>query len=322
VESAGAGSGLPLAVASGDWSFDIEGRPRVNGRRPGAADWYAVTPGYFETLGIPIVAGRSLAASDTAQSLRVVFINEAAARLIFPDEDPVGKRIQLSRSRGYEQPWRTIAGVVGDVRHRGLDQPARPEMFIPHTQFQHFSPDVQARSMSLIIRGALPPEALIQSVRAELKALDPELPLADARPMEEVFARSVAPRKLHVLLVGAFALLAIVLATVGVYGLVAYDVLQRRHEIGIRMALGASRRSVQTLVLSQGMTLVLVGAGVGLTVAAVVSGTVAPLLFGVEPRDVAVFASVAALLLCAGALASWLPARRATRVEPLTALRN
>ena len=322
VESVGAGSGLPLAVASGDWSFDIEGRSRVNGRRPGATDWYVVTPGYFETLQIPVVAGRAVHPSDTATSPRVVFINETAARSIFPGDDPVGKRIQLSRSRGYEQPWRTIAGVVADVRHRGLDQPARPEMFIPHTQFQHFAPDVQARSMSLIVRGALPPEALIPSVRAELKAIDPELPLADAQPMDEVFARSVAPRKLHVLLVGAFALLAIVLATVGVYGLIAYDVLQRRQELGIRMALGASRRSVLAMVLSQGMVLVLVGAGVGLIVAALVSGSVAPLLFDVQPRDVAVFASVAAVLLCAGALASWLPARRATRVEPLTALRS
>ncbi|HEX5633313.1 MAG TPA: ABC transporter permease, partial [Gemmatimonadales bacterium] len=217
VESAGAGSGLPLAVASGDWSFDIEGRGRVNGRRPGATDWYVITPGYFEALRIPLVSGRLPEPSDTATSPRVVFINETAARSIFPGQDPVGKRIQLSRSRGYEQPWRTIAGVVADVRQRGLDQPTRPEMFIPHTQFQHFVPDVQARGMSLVVRGRIPPEALIASVRSELRGLDPELPLADARPMADVLARSVAPRRLHVMLFGGFALLAIVLATVGIY---------------------------------------------------------------------------------------------------------
>jgi putative ABC transport system permease protein len=322
VESVGAGSGLPLAVSSGDWSFDIEGRGRVNGRRPGATDWYVITPGYFETLRIPLVSGRSLQPSDVAQAPPVVFINETAARSIFPGQDPVGKRIQLSRSRGYEQPWRTIAGVVADVRQHGLDQPARPEMYIPHTQYQHFSPDAQARAMSLVVRGAVAPETLIPAVRGELRGLDPELPLADARTMEEVFARSVAPRKLHVLLVGAFALLAIVLATVGVYGVIAYDVLQRRQEIGIRMALGASRGSVLTLVLSQGLRLVVWGAGAGLVSAALVSGTMAPLLFEVAPRDLAVFASVAAVLVLAGGLASWLPARRATRVEPLSALRE
>lgn len=320
VESAGAGSGLPLAVASGDWSFDIEGRGRVNGRRPGATDWYVITPGYFETLRIPLVAGRSLEPSDTATSPRVVFINETAARSIFPGQDPVGKRIQLSRSRGYEQPWRTIAGVVADVRQHGLDQPTRPEMFIPHTQFQHFSPDVQARGMSLVVRGRIPPEALIASVRAELRGLDPELPLADARPMADVLARSVAPRRLHVRLLGAFAVLAIVLAAVGIYGVIAYDVLQRRQEIGIRLALGATRRSVVALVLSQGMRLVVAGAAAGLGLAALASGAIAPLLFEVAPRDAAVFAAVAALLVTTGALACWIPALRAGRVEPLSAL--
>ncbi len=139
VEVAGASSGLPLAVVSGDWSFDIEGRARVNGRRPGAADWYVVTPGYFEALRIRVVAGQRTDERPTrADSNPVLFINESAARTIFPGENPVGKRVQLSQSRGFMQPWRTIAGVVSDVRQRGLDEPARAEMYIPHTQFQHF----------------------------------------------------------------------------------------------------------------------------------------------------------------------------------------
>ena len=322
VESVGAGSGLPLAVTSGDWSFDIEGRGRVGGRRPGAADWYVVTPGYFETLRIPLVSGRSLQASDTASALPVVFINETAAQSIFPGEDPVGKRIQLSQSRGYAQPWRTIAGVVGDVRQQGLEQPSRPEMFIPHTQFQHFVPDAQARSMSLVIRVAGDPQALIPAVRGVLRSMDPELPLAEARPMDEVFARSVAPRRLHVTLVGAFALLAIVLAAVGVYGVIAYDVLHRTREIGIRIALGASRSSVLAAMLGRGLTLVALGAGVGLVAAALLTAWMSPLLFGVGPRDVAVFAGVSGLLVATGALASFIPARRATRIEPLSALRE
>ncbi len=322
VTQVGASSGLPLAVASGDWSFDIEGRPRVNGRRPGAADWYVVTPGYFETLRIPIVAGRAPSASDTGASLPVIFINETAALAIFPGQDPVGKRVMLSRSRGYEQPWRTIAGIVGDVRQLGLDRAARPEMYIPHTQFLHFSPGQQARSMTVALRSELPPERLISSVRGELRRLDPEMPLADARPMVDVLALSVADRKLNVVLLGAFAALAILLATVGVYGVMAYDVLQRTREIGIRVALGATRGSVLSLVLAQGIKLVVLGAAAGLAIAALLSGTMRQLLFEVGPRDAAVFASVAALLFVTGLIATWVPAWRATRVDPLTALRE
>jgi putative ABC transport system permease protein len=322
VEVAGASTGLPLSVLSGDWSFDIEGRPRVNGRRPGAADWYVVTPGYFEALRVRSVAGRTPQPSDTADAPPVIFINESAARTIFPNEDPVGKRVMLSRSRGFEQPWRTIAGIVGDVRQRGLDQPARPEMFIPHTQFLHFSPGVQARSMTVVMRTAGDPMSLVSAVRAALRRLDPEIPLADARPMNDVLLVSVADRRVHVLLFGAFAVLAIVLAMVGVYGLVAYDVLQRTREIGIRVALGATPASVRTLMLRQGLTLVAAGGAIGLGIAAALTGSLARLLFEVQPRDAAVFVTVAVLLFAVGALASYLPAWRAARVDPLAAIRN
>ena len=318
----GASSGLPLAVSSGDWSFDIEGRSRVNGRRPGAADWYVVTPGYFEALRIGVVRGRTPAPSDTSSSTPVIFINETAARGIFPGEDPVGKHVMLSRSRGFEQPWRTIAGVVADVRQRGLDRPSRPEMYIPHTQFLHFSPGQQARSMSVVMRSELPADRLVSSVRGELRRLDPEIPLADARPMTDVLALSVADRKLNVLLLSAFAVVAIVLAAVGTYGVMAYDVLQRRREIGIRVALGASRRSVLGLVLAQGLTLVAIGAAIGLTASALVTRSMAKMLFEVGPRDLPVFASVAILLAATGILATYVPAWRATRVDPLVALRE
>jgi putative ABC transport system permease protein len=318
----GASSGLPLAVSSGDWSFDIEGRARVNGRRPGAADWYVVTPGYFETLRIRVVRGRAPSASDTSNSIPVIFINETAARGIFPGDDPVGKRVMLSRSRGFEQPWRTIAGVIADVRQRGLDRPARPEMYIPHTQFLHFSPGQQARSMSVVIRSDVPVDRLVAAVRGELRRLDPEIPLADARPMTDVLALSVADRKLNLLLLGAFAIVAIVLAAVGTYGVMAYDVLQRTREIGIRVALGAPRRSVLTLVLAQGLTLVAIGAAIGLAASALLTRSMAEMLFEVGPRDLAVFASVGALLAATGTLASYVPAWRATRVDPLAALRE
>ena len=320
VEVAGASSGLPLAVSSGDWSFDIEGRPRIDGRKPGRADWYVVTPGYFEALRIPIVAGRAVRESDTEHAPPVIFLNESAASVLFPGEDPIGKRILLSGAEA--QPWRTIAGIVGDVRQDGLDEQVPAEMFIPYRQFLHFVPNGQARAMTLVVRTAGRPEQVVSSLRAELRAIDPEIPLADVRAMPDVLSSSVADRRLHVLLIGSFAVLAIVLATVGVYGLIAYDVLQRTREIGIRMALGASRGSVLSLVMTRGFALVALGAAVGLAAAAAIAGNFSALLFEVEPRDAVVFASVAALLTAAGALASYVPAARATRVDPLTALRS
>ena len=311
---------MPLAVTSGDWGFDIEGRARVNGRRPGRADWYVVTPGYFEALRIPVLAGRAPQDADTADGPAVIFLNQSAARTIFPGEDPVGKKVKLSNSTGPEQPWRTIAGIVSDVRQRGLDQNVRPEMFIPYRQFLHFSGG-QARTMIVVARTSAEPEALISAIRGELRQIDPEIPLADARAMTEVLSESVASRRLNVLLIGAFAALAIVLAAVGVYGVIAYDVLQRTREIGIRVALGASRTSVFKLMLQQGMKLVLIGAAIGLAAAAAITGSISS-IFQVGPRDLAVFGSVGALIATAGALATYVPARRATRLDPLSALRN
>ena len=322
VEVAGAGSGLPFAVSSGDWGFDIEGRPRINNRKPGRADWYVVTPGYFEALRIPVVAGRAPAEGDGEGTPPVIFLNRSAAALLFPNEDAVGKRVKLSNTTGPEQPWRTIAGIVGDVRQGGLDEQVRAEMFLPYRQFQHFSANVQARAMTLVVRTAGEPASVVSALRAGLRAVDPEIPLADVRPMDEVLARSVADRRLNVLLIGSFALLAVVLAAVGVYGLIACDVRQRSREIGIRMALGATGASVRSLVMKRGMTLVLGGALAGLAAAAIVTGRLSALLFEVGPRDVSVFASVALLLAAAGAAASYLPAWRATRVDPLSALRT
>ena len=321
VRMAGAGSGLPLALASGDWSFDIEGRPRNGTRFPGAADWYVVTAGYFEALGVPLVRGRLPRASDDWEAAPVVFINEATARALFADEDPVGRRIRLSQSSGAEQPWRTIAGIVGDVRFRGLDTAPRPEMFIPHEQFVHFSATAQARAMTLVVKAGGDPMLLVPSIRGVMSGLDPEVPPAQIRDMESVMTRSVADRRLNVLLIGAFGVLALVLAAVGLYGLVAYSVAQRTRELGVRLALGASRTSVLRLVVSEGARLVLVGSALGVAAALALSAPLSTLLFDVHPRDVAVLATAPALLLLVGMAASYIPARRATRVDPVVALR-
>ncbi len=322
VESAGAGSGLPLAYASGDWSFDIEGRPLLaNGRHPGRADWYVVAPGYFESLGIPLVRGRLPSASDTESAPPAVFINETTARTLFPNEDPVGRRIMLTRTRGPEQPWRTIAGIVADVRQRGLDQPPRTEIFIPYRQFLHFSAGVQARAMSIVVKASVEPETLAPSIRARLRDLDPQVPAAQIRDMETVLAESVSDRRLNVTLIGAFAVLALALAAIGLYGVLAYSVVQRTREMGVRLAVGASRASVLRLVVGEALRLIAVGLALGLAASLVFGGVLSTLLFEVSAQDVSTLVVVGAVLLVAGVVASYLPARRAMRVDPVVALR-
>jgi putative ABC transport system permease protein len=321
VRDAGAGSGLPLAVSSGDWSFDIEGRPRINTRRPGAADWYVVTPGYFEALNIQLVRGRLPAESDAEQAPPVVLVNEATARALFPSTDPIGKRVRLSQTTGAEQPWRTIVGVVGDVRQRGLDTAPRTEIYIPYRQFLHFSAGGQVRAMSLVIKADVAPESLVGAVRAELRAIDPEVPAAQVRTMDDVIAASVTDRRLNTLLIGTFGGLALALAAIGLYGVMAYSVTQRTREMGVRIAVGASRASVLALVVGQAVRLVAAGIVLGTAVALAAAETLASLLFDVEPRDPAILALAPVVLLAAGVLASYLPARRATRVDPVTALR-
>jgi putative ABC transport system permease protein len=321
VRIAGAASGLPLAVGSGDWSFDIEGRPRNGSRYPGAADWFVVTPGYFESLRIPLRRGRLPLSSDSESAPEVIFINETTARTLFPDADPVGRRIRLARSRGLEQPWRTIAGVVGDVRHRGLDSPARPEMFIPYEQFLHFSVGAQARAMSLVVRTEGEPLALVGAVRAELRALDWEVPAAAVRSMASVVSESVADRRLNTILIGAFGLISLALAAVGLYGVMAFHVAQRTREMGVRIAIGASRAAVLALVVGEGVRVVCAGAALGFVASLLLTGWMSALLYDVEPRDLSMFALACAVLLITGTLASYLPARRATRIDPVRALR-
>jgi putative ABC transport system permease protein len=320
VRSAGASTGLPLANVSGDWSFDIDGRPFAPGRRhSGAADWYTVTPGYFESLRVPLVKGRLPASGDNAIATDPsIFLNESAARQFFPAGDAVGHRVKLT---GREQPWRTIAGVVGDVRQRGLGAPVQPEMFIPLAQFRHFSDVGQARSLSVVVRTDQDPNALVGAVRGALRALDPSVPPAQVRDMPSVVSASIADRRLNMMLMSAFGLLALALAAIGVYGVMAYQVVRRTREMGVRLALGATPGSVRAMVLADGMRLVLVGLACGLVAAVAGAGLMRHLLFGVEPHDAATLAGAAGAIAAAGLLASIVPALRATRVDPSAALR-
>jgi putative ABC transport system permease protein len=321
VQSAGAATGLPLAVASGDWSFDVEGRPRVNNRHSGAADWYVVTPGYFESLGVRVVRGRLPLTADDESAAPSVFLNETAARVFFPNEDPIGRRLQMTHTTGPDQPWRTVAGVVSDVRQRGLEVAPRAELFMPYRQFQHFAAGVQARAMTIVVKASGDPLSLSSVVRAQLRALDPEVPAAQVRDMETVLSQSVAPRRLTVILIGAFAVLALMLAVIGLYGVIAYSVQQRTREIGVRIAIGASRASVLQLVVGDALRMTALGVALGLTLALAFGGVLTDLLFQVSARDAPTLAAVAVLLPAAAALASYVPARRAMRVDPVVALR-
>jgi putative ABC transport system permease protein len=323
VRAAGASTGLPLAVASGDWSFDIEDRPRENGRYPGAADWYVVTPGYFEGLGIQLVRGRLPAESDDEQAPQVVFVNEATARAFFGSpEAALGKRMRMSQSRGPEQPWRTVAGIVGDVRHRGLHAAPRTEIFFPYRQFVHFSQTAQARAMTFVIKTGGAPESLVTPARSILRDLDPAVPAAQARTMEAVVGESLSDRRLNALLIGAFGAVALILAAIGLYGLLAYDVAQRAREIAVRIAVGASRASVLSLVLAHGMRLVLAGIAVGTFASLLATRALSRLLFDVQPHDVTAIVGAAVVLVAVGALASGVPARRAMRVDPALVLKG
>jgi putative ABC transport system permease protein len=321
VQAAGAASGLPLAVPTGDWNFEVEGRPATPGNRL-AADWFAVTPGYFEALGVPLHEGRRPDASDTEGGPPVLFFNESAARRVFPGESPVGRRVRLARSAGDEQPWRTIAGVVADVRHRRRDAPPRPEMYIPHAQFQHFSRGVQARTLSVVVKASRPPGGLVEEARAVLRGVDPSVPASQVRVMEDVVASSVSARRRDVWLMGAFAAIALVLAAIGVYGVTAWDASQRIREFGIRMALGATPADVRRLVLGQGLLPVDVGLVAGIGAAGLLAGGVRSMLFDVQPRDLTVFAAIAGLLFLVSAAACLIPALKATRRGPAGALRE
>jgi putative ABC transport system permease protein len=319
VQSAGAVTGLPLASTRGDWGIVVEGRPTEK-QRTIAADWQVVTPGYFEAIGTPLRAGRTLTEADTASTLPVIVVNETMARKFWPGISAVGRRLTM----GGNGVWITVVGVVADVHHRGLDLLPRPEMYRPHAQFRYGSA-VDAAAVSTLtwaVRTAGDPRAATGYARAAIRAVDPGLGISDVATMEQVLADSTSDRRLNMLLFLLLGGLAFTLATVGIYGVVAYSVTQRTHEIGVRMAIGAKPADVVRMVLSEGGRLAAAGVVVGSVAAIAGARLIRGLLFEVSATDPLTFAGVAFGLLGVALIASYIPARRATRVDPMIALRG
>jgi putative ABC transport system permease protein len=320
VEAAAFSGGLPFAGAP-EQSFEIEGQPDADPSRPLMAVQYMTSPDYFQTMGIELRRGRLLSAQDRRESPFVAVIDESFAQKYFAGEDPVGKRISLGHRAGMQAE---IVGVVEHVKHYGLsgEVPVDPQFYTALAQAPDEALPFVAGRMSLVIRAkAVDPTSLVGAIRQQILATDPNQPIYNVRTMDERITESIGTQRFSMLLLMIFAGVALVLASVGIYGVISYSVTQRTHEIGIRMALGAQNRDILKMVLGQGMLLTLAGVGVGVVAALLVTRVMSSLLFGVSATDPLTFAGLALLLTVVALLAVIIPARRAIKVDPMVALR-
>ena len=320
VAAVGAVSNLPLATSLGDLNFDIEGRETAPGEVSAAADWQTITPGYFSAMEISMLRGRGIEYTDTSTAPGVVVINETAANRYWPGEDPIGSRFLLGG--GAAPGWVTVVGIVRDVRHEAFDAPPRTQMYLSHEQFRFWDNGGPVRGLTLAVRTDGEAGAVAQSVRREVVALDPSLPISDFLTMEQVVSASVARPRLMMLLLAAFAAVALVLGAVGVYGVMSSLVARRTREMGIRLALGARPGQVAGLVLKNTLTLTALGVGIGLVLAFAVSRALSGMLYGVAPTDAATFVGVPLVLATVAFIAALVPIRRATRVDANSVLRH
>ncbi|MGH9361756.1 MAG: FtsX-like permease family protein, partial [Thermoanaerobaculia bacterium] len=313
VRSAAAVNAVPLGVVQWTGEVEVQGRPRAPGQLNPSAAWRVNSPDYFATLGIPLLAGRGFSDRDDERAAPVVIVDRTVARNLWGGQDPIGKRLKMV---GQEAPevWRTVVGVVGDVRHEGPETVSREQIYVPYKQFPQLF-------MYLVLRTRGEPAAVTAAARRAVREVDRNQAVYRVETMEEKFTRAMAWRRFYTLLLGAFASVALVLALIGVYSVMAYSVAQRTREIGIRMALGARRRSVVKLVLGQALALALLGVGIGLAAALGLARVASSLLYGVTATDLTTFVGASLLLTALAALASYLPASRASRVDPMVTLR-
>jgi len=307
---------LPLSGNNSDRWFDIEGfTPVDNSQRPDSESRQVVGD-YFGAMGIPVVRGRGFVPSDAAGAPPVVVVNQAWVRKFSPDRDPLGRHIRLPQGGDKVGPWATVVGVIGDVRGYGLDAPYREEMYWPLAQTEG------ASNMSMVVRVKGEPFALLGATRAAMADVDPQQPIYDLRPLDHLVAASLAQRRFTLTLMLVFGIVALVLAAVGIYGVMAYTVAQRTQELGIRVALGATPRRVLAMVLKDGMKLVGLGLAIGAVAALVLTRVGASLLWGISSTDALTYFVIATLLAAVAVAAIIVPARRATRVDPMQALRS
>ncbi|MGC4056315.1 MAG: ABC transporter permease [Paludibaculum sp.] len=311
IQSAGLTAYLPLSGNDNSWSFFIEGRPPLPTGEYNMANYRPVSPGYFETIGIPLTRGRAFSAADSGSAPLVVIINETMARTYWGQENPVGRHLR------FEKPVpRTIVGVVGDVQHERLDGPPRPEMYVPFTQIPN-----RETQPTLVVRTQTPPAIVATALRRMIAEIDPALPLDQIESMDQVVAASVGQPRFRTILLTAFSILALLIASVGIYGVMNYLVTHQVREFSIRIALGATRSGILRLVLRRAALLIAGGLCVGLLGAAALTRLIGGLLYGVSALDPETFAVMALLLTGVALLASYVPARRATQVDPLAALK-
>jgi putative ABC transport system permease protein len=311
VESAAIVSQLPLGGNSDVYGVHAEGKSLPNPENDPSADRYSISPAYFKAMHIPLLSGREFNSGDGVGSPMVVLVNETAARQLWIGEDPIGKRLRLGDVKG---PWRTVVGVVGDVLHRGLDAPLTLQVYVPNQQWVD-------STVVLVVRAVKDPASLATSVRGEIAGVEAQVPVSEVATMEEIVSASMGQQRFSVLLFGLFAVIALVLAAVGIYGVISYATAQRTNEIGIRMALGARPSEVLKLVVSEGMMPTLLGIILGLAGAFGTTGLLGGLLYNVTPTDPTTFAIACVILIGVALLACYLPARRAVKIDPTISLR-
>jgi predicted permease len=324
VQLAALASATPLA----DFNYIVRVGAAAGSEKTEQAALTAASSAYFSALRIPLLEGRAFTESDREGSPRVAIVSQGLARILFNDEDPLGRKIVEQNPPGRpmrfdsdgkiqldDYNWLTIVGVAADIRHQGLDEKIWPELFQPYAQ-------TPLNPMSLVVRGYSDPASLQPAIRRAVRAIDPNQPVFGVETMDERLSNSLAQRRQRAWLLSAFAFLSVVVAMVGVYGVMAYSVKRRTHEIGVRIAIGAQRGDVLAMVVGEGLAMALTGVAIGVALSLTLTRVLTAFLFGVGPRDMATFAAVCISLVVASCLASYVPARRATRVDPIRALRH
>ena len=318
VSAAGVVTDIPLYGGSST-GFDVDGRPEAAPGTRAMTDYRLINSDYFAAMGMKLVKGRAFSRYDIEAAPGVVIINETMAARFFVGEDPIGRRLDLS---GDPKDLREIVGVVGDVRNYGVDAEVKPEVYVPFLQSAPGYLSGVVSAMTIVVRSAIEPTALAAALREQVQALDKDQPVSEIRTMEWYLADSMVQRRFNMLLLGAFAGLALVLAAVGIYGVIAYTVTQRSHEMGIRIALGARGADILRLVFANAMVTTLVGIAIGLAAAFSLTRLLQSLLYQVSATDPFVFAMIPILLLLVAVIATYIPARRAMNVDPIEALRS